>query len=40
MEYRHELADEQWDKLKGYLPGQKGDPGRSAADTGLWEPKP
>ena len=33
MEYRHELPEDQWNKLKDHLPGQKGDPGRSAADN-------
>jgi len=33
MEYRHELTEEQWDKLKDHLPGQEGDPGRSAVDN-------
>jgi len=33
MGYRYELTEKQWDKLKDYLPGQKGDPGRSAADN-------
>jgi len=33
MEYRHELAEEQWNTLKDHLPGQKGDPGRSAVDN-------
>jgi hypothetical protein len=30
MEYRYRLPDEQWGKLKEYLPGKCGDAGRSA----------
>lgn len=31
--HRHELTDEQWDAIKDYLPGKKGDPGRTAANN-------
>ena len=30
---RHELTDEQWDRIKPLLPGKEGDPGRTAADN-------
>ena len=33
MGYRHALSDEQWEKIKDFLPGKEGDPGRSAADN-------
>jgi transposase len=33
MDYRHQLTDEQWEKLKDHLPGKNGDPGRSAEDN-------
>lgn len=30
---RHEISDEQWDKVKDLLPGKPGDPGRTASDN-------
>ena len=30
---RHEIGDEPWDKIKDFLPGQPGDPGRTAEDN-------
>lgn len=30
---RHEISDEQWNKIKDLLPGKPGDPGRTAADN-------
>ena len=27
MPSRYELSDRQWDTIKGFLPGKKGDPG-------------
>jgi transposase len=30
---RHEISDEQWDKVKDLLPGKSGDPGRTAEDN-------
>ncbi len=30
---RHEISDEQWDKIKDFLPGKPGDPGRTAEDN-------
>jgi len=30
---RHEISDEQWDKVKDLLPGKPGDPGRTARDN-------
>lgn len=30
---RHEISDEQWDKIKALLPGKPGDPGRAAEDN-------
>jgi transposase len=30
---RHEISDEQWDKVKDLLPGKPGDPGRMAEDN-------
>ena len=30
---RHEVSDEQWDKIKDLLPGKPGDPGRTARDN-------
>lgn len=30
---RHEVSDEQWDKIKQALPGKPGDPGRTAHDN-------
>lgn len=36
MRRRHELTDEQWERIKDQLPGQAGDPGRTAADNRLF----
>jgi transposase len=33
---RHEITDEQWEKIKGLLPGKAGDPGRTADDNRLF----
>ena len=33
MAKRHELTDDQWNRIKGLLPGKKGDPGRTAKDN-------
>ena len=33
MHYRHSLSDEQWEKIKDYLPGKDGDAGRSALNN-------
>ena len=30
---RHEISDEQWDKIKDLLPGKPSDPGRTAEDN-------
>jgi putative transposase len=30
---RHEISDEQWNKIKDWLPGKPSDPGRTAADN-------
>jgi transposase len=30
---RHEIADDPWDRIKGFLPGQDGDPGVTAEDN-------
>ena len=30
---RHEISDEQWDKVKNLLPGKPDDPGRTAQDN-------
>lgn len=36
MRRRHELTDEQWNRLKDQLPGKAGNPGRAAADNRLF----
>ena len=36
MRRRHELTDEQWQRIRGHLPGKPGDPGRTAADNRLF----
>ena len=36
MRRRHELTDEQWEKIKDLLPGKVGDAGRTAADNRLF----
>jgi putative transposase len=33
---RHELTDVQWERIKDFLPGKEGDPGRSAVDNRLF----
>ena len=33
MRRRHELTDEQWERIRGHLPGKAGDPGRTAKDN-------
>lgn len=33
MNRRHELTDQQWAQIEPYLPGRKGDPGRSGQDN-------
>jgi transposase len=30
---RHEIADEDWERIKDFLPGQEGDPGVTAKDN-------
>lgn len=36
MRHRHELTDEQWERIEQLLPGRKGDPGRSGEDNRLF----
>ena len=36
MRHRHELTDEQWERLEHVLPGRNGDPGRSGEDNRLF----
>ena len=36
MSPRHALTDEQWNRIKGLLPGQVGDPGQSGRDNRLF----
>lgn len=36
MRRRHELTDQQWDRIKDHLPGKASDPGRTAADNRLF----
>jgi len=36
MRRRHELTDEQWERIKDHLPGKAGDPGRTASDNRLF----
>lgn len=33
MSYTKHLREDQWDKIKGALPGKRGDPGRSGIDN-------
>ena len=33
---RHEIADEHWERIKAFLPGQDGDPGVTAKDNRLF----
>lgn len=36
MRRRHEVTDEQWEKIEPLLPGREGAPGRTAADNRLF----
>lgn len=36
MRRRHELTDEQWERIKDHLPGKASDPGRTAGDNRLF----
>jgi transposase len=36
MARRHELSDEQWNAIKGLVPGKKGDPGRTGCNNRLF----
>lgn len=33
MRHRHAITDEHWERIKGFLPGQPGDPGVTAKDN-------
>ena len=33
---RHAISDEHWERIKGFLPGQEGDPGVTAKDNRLF----
>jgi transposase len=33
---RHEISDDQWDRIKDLLPGKEGDPGVTAKDNRLF----
>lgn len=33
---RHEIADRNWEKIQGLLPGKAGDPGRTAENSRLF----
>lgn len=33
MNRRHEMTDEQWERISAHLPGKKTDPGRTAEDN-------
>jgi putative transposase len=33
---RYEISDDEWDRIKGFLPGQAGDPGVTAKDNRLF----
>jgi len=33
---RHEIADEHWERIEGFLPGRSGDPGVTASDNRLF----
>jgi len=33
---RHEIADEHWERIEGFLPGRWGDPGVTASDNRLF----
>ena len=34
--HRHAITDEHWERIKGFLPGQVGDPGVTAKDNRLF----
>ena len=36
MSLRHALTDAQWNQIREFLPGQSGDPGRTAEDNRLF----
>jgi transposase len=36
MRHRHAISDEQWERIKGLLPGKAGDPGVTAKDNRLF----
>ena len=36
MKRRHELSDEQWERIEPHLPGRPSDPGRTAEDNRLF----
>jgi transposase len=36
MRHRHAIADEQWERIQGLLPGRRGSPGRPAGDNRLF----
>ena len=36
MSLRHALTDAQWNRIREFLPGQSGDPGRTAEDNRLF----
>jgi len=36
MRRRHELTDEQWERIEPLLPGRSGDPGRTGVDNRLF----
>ena len=36
MVKRYELSNEQWRRIEGFLPGKKGDPGRTGRDNRLF----
>jgi transposase len=36
MRHRHAISDEDWDRIKGLLPGKAGDPGVTAKDNRLF----
>lgn len=36
MRRRHELSDEQWERVRDLLPGKASDPGRTAGDNRLF----
>jgi len=36
MARRHELTDAQWEAIQDFLPGQAGDPGRTAGDNRMF----